>query len=45
VYTAAVIQMLLGLKQMFRLPLRALQGMAQSESELANGIAGLKVYG
>lgn len=30
VYTDAVIQMLLGLKQVFRLPLRALQGFAGS---------------
>jgi Transposase DDE domain len=35
VYADAVIQMLLGLKQVFRLPLRALQGFAQSLCELA----------
>jgi Transposase DDE domain len=34
-YTDAVIQMLLGLKQVFRLPLRALQGFARSLCELA----------
>jgi Transposase DDE domain len=35
IYADAVIQMLLGLKQVFRLPLRALQGFAQSLRELA----------
>ncbi|WP_316157375.1 IS5 family transposase [Cupriavidus sp. BIC8F] len=35
VYTDAVIQMLLGLKQVFRLPLRALQGFAGSLRKLA----------
>jgi hypothetical protein len=34
-YTGAVIQMLLALKQVFRLPLRALQGFAQSQRDLA----------
>jgi hypothetical protein len=34
-YADAVIQMLLGLKQVFRLPLRALQGFAQSQRDLA----------
>jgi hypothetical protein len=41
VYADAVIQMLLGLKQVFRLPLRALQGFAQSLRAL--GFAGLPV--
>ncbi|MDT4803019.1 IS5 family transposase ISBhu1 [compost metagenome] len=35
VYSDAVIQMLLGLKQVFRLPLRALQGFAMSLRKLA----------
>ncbi len=35
VYPDAVIQMLLGLKQVFRLPLRALQGFAMSLRKLA----------
>ena len=35
IYADAVIQMLLGLKQVFRLPLRALQGFAQSLRDLA----------
>jgi hypothetical protein len=35
VYADAVIQMLLGLKQVFRLPLRALQGFAGSMNKLA----------
>src|SRR5471030_1876003 len=35
VYADAVIQMLLGLKQVFRLPLRALQGFAASMNKLA----------
>jgi Transposase DDE domain len=35
IYADAVIQMLLGLKQVFRLPLRALHGFAQSLRELA----------
>jgi hypothetical protein len=35
VYANAVIQMLLGLKQVFRLPLRALQGFAGSMNKLA----------
>ncbi len=35
VYPDAVIQMLLGLKQVFRLPLRALQGFAKSLRKLA----------
>lgn len=35
VYSDAVIQMLLGLKQVYRLPLRALQGFAQSLRKLA----------
>lgn len=35
VYSDAVIQMLLGLKQVFRLPLRALQGFAHSVRALA----------
>jgi hypothetical protein len=35
VYADAVIQMLLGLKQVFRLPLRAVQGFAVSMSKLA----------
>ncbi|TFE36715.1 IS5 family transposase [Paraburkholderia dipogonis] len=35
VYSDAVIQMLLGLKQVYRLPLRALQGFAQSLCKLA----------
>ncbi|WP_455290010.1 transposase, partial [Cupriavidus necator] len=35
VYSDAVIQMLLGLKQVFRLPLRALQGFAHSVRRLA----------
>ncbi len=35
VYADAVIQMLLGLKQVFRLPLRALQGFAGSMKKLA----------
>src|SRR5471030_917346 len=35
VYAEAVIQMLLGLKQVFRLPLRALQGFAASMNKLA----------
>lgn len=34
-YADVVIQMLLGLKQVFRLPLRALQGFAQSQRDLA----------
>jgi hypothetical protein len=34
-YADAVIQMLLGLKQVFRLPLRALQGFARSMNKLA----------
>lgn len=34
-YADAVIQMLLGLKQVFRLPLRALQGFAESMNKLA----------
>lgn len=36
-YTDAVVQMLLGLKQVFRLPLRALQGFAGSMNKLAFG--------
>jgi hypothetical protein len=35
VYSDALVQMLLGLKQVFRLPLRALQGFAQSLRKLA----------
>ncbi len=35
IYADAAIQMLLGLKQVFRLPLRALQGFAQSQRDLA----------
>src|SRR5476649_1949718 len=35
IYADAVIQMLLGLKQVFRLPLRALQGFAGSMNKLA----------
>jgi hypothetical protein len=35
IYADAAIQMLLGLKQVFRLPLRALQGFAQSQRNLA----------
>jgi hypothetical protein len=35
VYADAVIQMLLGLKQVFRLPLRALQGFAGCMNKLA----------
>jgi hypothetical protein len=34
-YADAAIQLLLGLKQVFRLPLRALQGFAQSQRDLA----------
>jgi hypothetical protein len=35
IYADAAIQLLLGLKQVFRLPLRALQGFAQSQRDLA----------
>jgi hypothetical protein len=35
IYADAAVQMLLGLKQVFRLPLRALQGFAQSQRDLA----------
>ena len=35
VYSDSTIQMLLALKQVFRLPLRALQGFAQSQRDLA----------
>ena len=35
IYADAAIQMLLGLKQVFRLPLRTLQGFAQSQRDLA----------
>lgn len=44
VYSDAVIQMLLGLKQVFRLPLRALQGFACSLRKLAFADLPVPIY-
>lgn len=43
-YSDALIQALLGLKTVFRLPLRALQGFAQSLRDLARHLAGTELH-